>query len=317
MKKYIGIDLGGMSAKGSILYNGLLGEICTCPTGKEVTAQHTVDDLADLVGNIFTRAAIKKSEIAGVGIGSPGIVDSANGVVVRWENFGWKDVPLARMLQERIGLPMTVLNDANAATLGEYGYGAAKKYNSAVMLTLGTGVGSGIVINGKIFTGNKGAGGEIGHEVIRIGGEKCTCGRRGCLERYASTAALIRQAKVVMGRNPKSVLWQLCDGKSELLNGKMLFEATRQNDVTAKRVLKKYIAYVAEGVVNAINAFRPQAVIIGGGISVQEELLIQPLRKQVNKYVGEFAPVEVVGAKLGNAAGIYGAAMFAEKGETI
>ena len=181
MKNYIGIDLGGTSAKGALLdESGTLHEVYTVATHKEKTPEQTADDIACLAETIRTKSAVKN--IAGVGVGSPGIVDSKSGKVVLWTTFGWKDVPLSKLRQEKTGLPIKILSDVNAAVLGEYEYGAAKEYSSAVLLTLGTGVGSGIVIGGKIFAGNKGAGGEIGHGVIRYNGEKCACGRRGCLE---------------------------------------------------------------------------------------------------------------------------------------
>lgn len=158
MTNYIGIDLGGTSAKGALFNeSGVLGEVQTIPTQKEKTPEQTAEDIACLAETIRTKSAVK--EIAGIGVGSPGIVDSKSGTVVHWTTFGWKDVPLAKMLKDKTGLPIKLLNDANAAVLGEYEYGAAKKYTSAVMLTLGTSVGSGIVIDGKIFVGNKGAGG--------------------------------------------------------------------------------------------------------------------------------------------------------------
>lgn len=313
MTNYIGIDLGGMSAKGAVLDgNGVLHEIYTVPTHKENTPEQTVKALGDLVKRIADL-----QDVTGIGIGSPGIVDSKSGTVLCWENFGWKDVPLMELVEKETGLPTLILNDANAATLGEYTFGSAKKYNSAVMLTLGTGVGSGIVIDGKIFVGNKGAGGELGHEVIRFGGEKCACGRRGCLERYASASALARQAQKAMQKNPQSALWQLCGGTASALTGKAVFDAAKANDVAAVAVLCTYTDYVAAGIVNAVNAFRPEAVIIGGGISVQDELLIRPVQQKVQKIIGAYAPVEVVAASLGNQAGIYGAAKFAEVGELI
>ena len=257
MNNYIGIDLGGMSAKGALLdESGVLHKVYSVPTHNENTPEQTADDLARLVLKIAAQ-----NNIVGIGIGSPGIVDSKSGKVAYWTTFGWKDVPLSKLLQEKTGLPTKLLNDANAAVLGEYEYGAAKKYSSAVMLTLGTGVGSGIVIGGKIFAGNKGAGSEIGHEVIRLNGEKSACGRRGCYERYASASALVRQAKKAMLKNHKSALWKVCDNNLNLLTGKNIFDAVNAKDTTAESVLKKYTDYVAEGVMNTISVFHPEAVL--------------------------------------------------------
>ncbi|MGN1104252.1 MAG: ROK family protein [Candidatus Coproplasma sp.] len=312
---YLGIDLGGMSAKCAVLKDGALHGICHCKTDKNNTPQQTAADLADLALEAIRLSGIDKEQIGGIGIGSPGIIDSQKGVVAYWSNFSWEKVKLADLVSEKAGLPVYVLNDANAATYGECAYGSAKKYRSAVMLTIGTGVGGGIVIDGKLLEGNGGAGAELGHEVIRFGGEKCTCGRRGCLEAYASATALIKQTKKAMALHTDSALWQLCNGDSEGVNGKIIFEAYHNGDKTAKAVINKYLGYLSEGVINYVNIFRPEAIIIGGGISAQGEVITKPVQRKVNRYRlgGNNSPaVKVVAATLGNDAGIYGAAAFAE-----
>ena len=312
---YIGIDLGGMSAKCAVLKDGALYGICRCKTDKNNTPQQTAADLALLAEEAINISGISKEQIGGIGIGSPGIIDSEKGVVASWSNFGWEKVKLADLVSEKTGLPVYVLNDANAATYGEYAYGSAKKYNSAVMLTIGTGVGGGIVFDGKLLEGNGGAGAELGHEVIRFGGEKCTCGRRGCLEAYASATALIRQAKKAMALHTDSLLWQLSNQDIDAVNGKIIFEAFHSGDKTAKAVITKYLTYLSEGVINYVNIFRPEAVIIGGGISAQGEVITKPIQRKVNRFKlgGKNSPaVKVVAATLGNDAGIYGAAAFAE-----
>lgn len=184
-----------MSAKCAVLVGGALCGVCRCKTDKNNTPEQTATYLANLAEEAINISGISKEQIGGIGIGSPGIIDSEKGIVESWSNFGWERVKLAKLVSEKVGLPVYVLNDANAATYGEYAYGSAKKYRSAVMLTIGTGVGGDIVFDGKLLEGNGGAGAELGHEVIRFGGEKCTCGRRGCLEAYASATALIRQTK--------------------------------------------------------------------------------------------------------------------------
>lgn len=312
---YIGIDLGGMSAKCAVLVGGVLCGVCRCKTDKNNTPEQTATDLANLAEKAINLSGIAKEQIGGIGIGSPGIIDSGKGVVASWANFGWQKVKLAKLVSEKTGLPVYVLNDANAATYGEYAYGSAKNYHSAVMLTIGTGVGGGIVFDGKLLEGNGGAGAELGHEVIRFGGEKCTCGRRGCLEAYASATALIRQTKKAMALHTDSLLWQLCNGDLQEVNGKIIFEALKSGDRTAKAVINKYLGYLSEGVINYVNIFRPEAVIIGGGISAQGEVITKPLQRRVNRFKlgGKNSPaVKVVTATLGNDAGIFGAAAFAE-----
>lgn len=315
MKYFIGIDLGGMSAKCAVLKDGSLCGVCRCKTDKNNTPEQTAKEIANLAEEAIKSSGISKDEIGGIGIGSPGIIDSEKGVVVSWANFGWEKVKLSKFVSEITNLPVYVLNDANAATYGEYAYGSAKKYRSAVMLTIGTGVGGGVVFDGVLFEGNGGAGTELGHEVIRFGGEKCTCGRRGCLEAYASATALIKQAKKAMALHKESLLWQLCNQDIEEVNGKIIFEAFNSGDKTAKAVINKYLGYLSEGVINYVNIFRPEAVIIGGGISAQGEVITKPIQRKVNKYRlgGKNSPsVKVVAATLGNDAGIFGAAAFAE-----
>ena len=316
MSYYIGIDLGGMSAKCALLKDGKLYGESRCKTSKENPPEETAKALAALVEETIQKSEVKTQEVISVGIGSPGIIDDENGVVVSWTNYGWENVPLKRLLEIELNKSVFLTNDANAAALGEYEYGAGKDYRSAILITIGTGIGSGIIFDGKIFKGNHGAGGELGHEVIRFGGEKCTCGRRGCFERYASASALIRQTQSAMIAHPESELWKLCKGNADNVNGKTVFDGYRMGDNTAGNVLNKYYQYLAAGITNAVNAFCPEAVILGGGISAEKELLTKPISEIVNKEkIGGHtsAPVQIVTATLGNDAGIYGAAEYARR----
>lgn len=243
------------------------------------------------------------------------MVDGEKGVVRSSGNLGWENKPLAEDLSVMLGIPVTLANDANAAAYGEYVCGAGKQYNSVVLITLGTGVGSGIVLNGKLYEGNEGAGAELRHEVIRFGGEKCACGRRGCFEAYALATALIKQTKWAIEKDRQSTLWRLCSGDIESVNGKTAFDGAQQGDKTAKQVVSNYLRYLAEGLANIANTFRPEAILIGGGISAQGEKLTIPLQKRVEKLMlghGRYAPVKVLAATLGNDAGLVGAAMLAK-----
>ena len=231
-------------------------------------------------------------------------------------NLGWENKPLAEDLSAKLGIPVTLANDANAAAFGEYVCGAGSDYKSVVLITLGTGVGSGIVLNGKLYEGNEGAGAELGHEVIRMDGEKCACGRRGCFEAYASATALIKQTKRAMGKDKESTLWRLCGGDIGLVNGKTAFDGAKGGDKTAKRVVSNYLRYLSEGLANIANTFRPEAILIGGGISAQGDTLTKPLQKRVNKLMlghGRYASVKILAATLGNDAGLVGAAMLAKE----
>lgn len=308
MKYYAGIDFGGMSAKAGLFdENGKLLAKDSVKTSKEDGYAITVAKMAQLVR---TLGESKKVKVSAVGIGSPGIIDGKEGVVVNWFNYGWSDKPLARDLSEKLGVPVSLTNDANAAALGEAKFGAGKNYEDSVFITLGTGVGSGIVLGGKVFEGSHGAGAEVGHMVVEVGGIPCPCGRRGCFEQYASASALIRDTKRAMFEHKNSLLWTLTGGDPENVDGKTAFAAARENDAAAKQVVKNYIMYLGEGVLNLVNIFRPQAVVIGGGVSNEGEALLQPLRRYVSERLlvdCERVPLAINRAALGSDAGMYGA----------
>lgn len=316
MNYFAGIDLGGTFIKGGIVdENGNILIKDQVPTGRERPYQDIAADMAALILDLAKRANIAVSDLKAAGIGSPGTVDSKRGVIIYTNNLNWKKVPLADEVRKHLGVPVFVTNDANAAAVGESFAGAAKKYPSSIFVTLGTGVGGGIVIDGVLFEGNRSAGAEIGHTVIRVGGEKCTCGRKGCFEAYASATALIRQTKRAMEKDRESALWKICPDIDKV-NGKTAFDGAAAGDKTAEKVVKNYITYLAEGIANLANIFRPNAIVLGGGVCAQGDTLLVPLRKKVNRmlYGGtKYAPVELLVATLGNDAGLVGAAHFAQQ----
>ena len=309
----IGIDLGGMSAKAALLSGTKLEGKSRVVTSADAPAEKTALALAELAVQTAEKAGKSMNDVQAIGIGSPGVIDSANGTVVSWTNFGWRNVPLGALVEKYTGKKTFILNDANAAALGEAKFGAGKNFSDSVLLTLGTGVGSGIILGGKLFEGFRSAGGELGHTVICMDGEQCTCGRRGCFERYTSTTALIHLTQEEMRADRESLMWKFAVSPDEA-DGRTVFLALREGDAAAKRVLDKYIAALGEGVLNVINTFRPQAIILGGGISAEGETLLEPLRRYVRPrmYVSEdYAPIALVCASLGNDAGLYGAAQYA------
>lgn len=308
MKYYAGIDFGGMSAKAGIFdENGKLLAKDSVKTSKEDGYVVTVVKMARLVRSMEEAAKVR---VKAVGIGAPGVIDGEGGLVVHWSNYNWEDKPLAKDLSEKLGVPVKLTNDANAAALGEATFGAGKNYRDSIFITLGTGVGSGIILNGKVFEGSHGAGAEAGHMVLEVGGIPCACGRRGCFEQYASASALIRDTKRAMFENRESLMWTLVGGDPEKVDGKTAFTAARERDAAAQQVVKNYVMYLGEGILNLINIFRPQAIIIGGGVSNEGETLLQPLRKYVSErlYVDcERVPLTINRAALGSDAGMYGA----------
>ena len=309
MKYYLGIDVGGtfvkgalVSEKGDILNKGKI------PTDSKIGGEKIIRDIAAFCEDLTASYGIKLSDVEGIGMGIPGIVDGESGVIIYVPNLNWRNFEGAKLLSSLTGLPVKLSNDANAAALGETKFGAGKKYKSTVMLTLGTGVGGGVIIDGKLFEGNKGAGTELGHMVIVSGGEECNCGRRGCLEAYASATALIRDTRRAMKKNPDSKLWQI--GSLDKVDGKLAFDYY-DTDESAREVVDNYIEKLATGIVDFANIFRPEAIIIGGGVCAQGENLRAPLEKILEKelYAGDVGPkVDLLIAELKNDAGSLGAA---------
>lgn len=302
MALYIGLDIGGTTIKGIIINEeGKLYGEDSIVTGKG-------EEIADNAVMLFNKLSSSVTgEIKGIGIGSAGVIDSENGTIVQANNLKLKNFPLAKIVREKCGIPVKITNDANAAALGEAKFGAGKEYSDSVLVTLGTGVGGGIVIGNKLFEGNKSAGAEIGHMVINSDGNRCTCGRRGCFEAYSSATALIKMTKRAMEDNPGSAMWQECT--SDMATGKTAFDYM-DRDIAANEVVTKYIKYLACGLVNIANIFRPQVIMLGGGVSGQKERLTQPLQAVLDRemFAASYAPVKVITATLGSAAGAYGAA---------
>lgn len=318
MEKYIiGIDLGGMGAKGALFsYDGKILYENKVKTHKEDGFKGTVELLARLAKDLAKGANVDDRNVVAIGMGSPGVVDSARGIVLRWSNFDWDNVPLADDLSALTGKPVYIANDANVAALGEAKFGSTAQYDSSILLTIGTGVGGGIVFGGKLIEGYRSAGAELGHITIREGGLPCACGRRGCYEKYASTTALIRQTRHAMVENLNSLLWEEAGGKIENVNGKTAFAAARRGDKTAQAVIDQFVEYLSEGVADFVNILRPEAIVLGGGIVGEGEALFEPLRKAVDArtYIAmDIVPLKIVGATLGNKAGVYGAYSIAKE----
>lgn len=308
MKYYLGIDLGGTFIKGAIVNaEGKIVIKSKAPTEHEKGADKVVENIAALCRELLKSSGMKKEDISAIGMGVPGMIDSERGIVVTSNNLGWTNFPIAEKLTALTGLPVKTANDANAAALGEMKFGFGGAYKNIVLLTLGTGVGGGIVIDGKLVEGNRGAGAELGHTVIEFDGESCTCGRRGCLEAYASATALIRDTKRAMEAHTDSKLWEV--GSLDAVNGKTAFDFYEEDEY-AKKVVDSYISHLACGITNMANIFRPDAVVLGGGVCAQGDALISPLQKLVNENVfgkDRGPAVKVLTAKLGNDAGCLGA----------
>ncbi len=310
----IGVDLGGTNiAVGLVDEEKKLVKKKSVPTGAERPAEQIVDDIAAVCRALCTEAGVPLSEIVSVGIATPGIANHDTGVVEYANNLPFRKLPLADMLRERLGVErVKIENDANAAAWGEAVAGAAQGTRNSIMITLGTGVGGGIIIDNKVYSGFNYAGGELGHIVIRVDGAPCSCGRHGCWEAYSSATALIRMTREKIEECEAEGRETLMS-KAEKISGRTACDAMRQGDAAAKEVYDLYIHYLASGLATIINIFQPEVISLGGGISNEGQSLIDSLLPIVRKeqYGGGVVPMtDIRIARLGNDAGIIGAAML-------
>lgn len=313
-KRYrIGIDLGGTNIKAGIIDEDdtLLGKRSAKTRPFERGWQAVVAEMAATVNALLDELGISIDECIKIGVGSPGMIDHIGGVIDFAGNFGWTDVPLLAELRRYFDLPMRISNDANCAVLGEAVAGAAKGARHVVMVTLGTGVGGGVITDAHLQEGGSAGGMELGHTLLIMDGEQCTCGRRGCLEAYASARSFVRHAREAALAYPESALNELCRGDLENMNGTTPFKAARMGDAVAQKLVDDLIKYLGEGIINFINTWRPEKVLIGGGLSNEGDPLILPLNDYVRPRCfggekGYVAPIER--AVLGNDAGLIGAA---------
>ena len=275
----IGIDIGGTSIKGAgITKEGKVLDVFSLPVEKGEKQDVTINKLIEAINKYIKEQGFNKEEIVGIGCGVPGVMDTKAGVITYSNNLQWYDLPIVEMIEKGTGLKVKITNDANAAALGEARFGAGKKYKNIIMVTLGTGVGGGIIIDGKLFEGNLGKGAEIGHSVIVVDGEQCSCGRKGCLEAYASATALIRDTKRAMEQHKESKCWEIAERLGKV-DARVAFEAERVGDEVGHQLVENYVKYLGEGCLNYFNIFRPEALILSGGIANEGEYLLSRLRK--------------------------------------
>ena len=311
---YIGVDLGGTNiAAGIVDEKGNLLRKASIPTGAEREADEVIKDMAGLCRKLIDEQGITVDDVEYAGVATPGTADHDNGIVVYANNLRFLNYPLADKLKEFLGVKKVLIeNDANAAAKGEAACGAAKGYANSVMITLGTGPGGGIIIDNKIYSGFNYAGAELGHMVIEVDGLPCSCGRKGCWEAYSSATGLINMTKVKLAETKDTIMHEMVahDGK---VSGRTAFDAMRKGDKAAKEVVDKYIYYLAMGIVNIINIFQPEVLVIGGGICNEKHYLTDPLMDIVDKEQysrNSTKKTEIRIATLGNDAGIIGAAML-------
>ncbi len=308
----IGIDLGGTNIKvGLVNENYEIIEKATAKTDLPRPAEEICNSIVSLIWKVLTSAKVALNEVNAIGIGTPGVADRNSGVVLYSCNLDFHNTNLRSFIEKKLEKPVYVENDANAAAFGEVLAGAGKGFGDVVVVTLGTGVGGGIIIGGKIYTGFNFCGAELGHTVIQYGGRQCGCGRKGCFEAYSSATALINMTKEAMEENKDSKMWELCGGNIDNVDGKTAFDGLRAGDKAAKGVVDMYIEYLGCGLTNIVNTFQPEMLLIGGGICKEGELLTKPLSEIIKRdsyCIDAEKTTKLDICRLGNDAGIIGAA---------
>lgn len=310
---YIGIDLGGTNiAAGIVREDGKIVVQSSVPTLSQRPTDEIVKDMVFLSKQLIKDAELELNDIEAVGIGCPGTINFETGEVIYSNNIKMEHYMLAKEFQKYLNLSVKIDNDANCAAMGEY-IVSGNNVPIFMFITLGTGVGSGLILNGKVFRGFNGAASEAGHITLVSGGEPCTCGKRGCWETYASVTALIRQTKVAMEKNPESLMHEIAKAEGKI-SGRTSFDAAKQGDKAAQAVVKQYAQYVADGIVSVENVLQPDIISVGGGISREGEYLLQPVCEYAaangfNKFMPK---TKIVTAQSFNDAGIIGAAMIAK-----
>lgn len=300
----LGVDIGGTNIKfGVIDENYNIVESKLIPTVTEFGDKKIVDDIIETAQEFKNEYSITR-----IGIGTPGTVDYEKGICIRASSLPYKNTPIVKMVEEKLCIPVKLANDASCAVCGELYAGNGQKYKNIVMLTLGTGVGGGIIIDNKPYFGARGGAGELGHIIIKSDGAECKCGQRGCLEQYASVTALIKATEEAAFKNPESKLAELCKDR---VSGKTLFDALNKDCPIAEEVLDDYLTYLAVGITSIIRIFQPDAVVLGGAITNEGDGLLKPLRKKV------VLPADIVISELKNDAGIIGAAAMAINGDNL
>ncbi len=317
MRYAIGIDLGGTNIAAGLVDEGYrIVARRSVKTNPPRSAEALCQDMAGLCAGLAAQAGLALRDISGVGVGTAGIV--WNGEIETASNLGLRHAPIARLLHGLTGLPVYLENDAKAAVFGEYIAGSGSACHSMVLMTIGTGIGTGVVLEGRIYAGFNGAAAELGHTILVPAGRPCSCSKQGCFETYCSATGLAVSAREAMAAHPESKLWALCGGEAARVRAQTVFIAKETGDATAAAVLEQYLDYLAIGVANTINLLQPEIFCIGGGVSMQGDALLLPLRQRVEalSFAGSNGlRTRLVLASLGNDAGIIGAAMLGIMGQ--
>ena len=309
MKYCFGVDVGGTTVKlGLFTVEGELLDKWEIKTYTENEGERILPDVTKAIKEKIAEKKLAADEICGIGVGVPAPVDK-NGAIERAANVGWKAKEIKKELEELTGYPCVIGNDANVAALAEYFYGSMKGYNSGVMITLGTGIGGGIVIDDKLITGSNGVGAEIGHTMVATNYYDCNCGNNGCFETFCSATAIIKYTQKLLKEGRETIIRDMCNNNLENITAKMVFDAYKEGDQVAVEIINRFKKYLAMGIGNIVNFIDPAVISIGGGVSNASDILLDGLSEQVKKHLPfKKAKIgDIVIAKFKNDAGIIGA----------
>ncbi len=308
MKKYLGIDIGGTAVKiGAISSNGVVFEKSEYSVSFDNYETPIIESVKKGVYRFFEQYTYCENDFSGIGVSATGQIDVHSGTVigVGGNIKNWLNTNIKSILEEEFKLPVTVLNDANCMVIGEKWTGSAKGKDNVIGITIGTGVGGGIIVDGKILTGTLGIAGEIGHMIINFDGDQCSCGNRGCYERYASMSRLVKNVK-------ESIIENNLDYEVSLINGRYIFSLAEAGDNFMQLKIDEWLKAIAAGAISLIHTFNPDTVIFGGGVSAQKDMFLEPLRKLIQEgaMVNFAKSVEIKAASLANDAGMVGAVAY-------
>ena len=309
----IGIDVGGTGIQiGAVDERHRIINEKSIPTRTDIPFEDQVRHMADCVVETVHEAGFSEDDIESIGVGIPGIASSATGEIVKCTNMGWNHVPFRTVFKRYLDKPVFIDNDANVAALAESVVGVSAGTSSSVFITIGTGIGSGIILNGRIWSGAHGIGGELGHTVFDLDGVPCTCGNKGCLERYCSATALIRMAREAVSARPDSLILSSVGGDPMRIEARTVFDASRAGDEVALEVYHRFIGYISQAIASVVNLIDPEIIVLGGGVSKAGSYLLDPILKEFPKYVlfNDQPLPQVKIAVLSSEAGIIGAAML-------
>ena len=309
----IGIDVGGTGIQfGAIDENMNILAEKSIPTTTSVSFSEQVARIADAVVATASAAGFSADKIDRIGVGIPGISDPVTGDIVKCPNMGWFHVPFRQEFMKHLSVPLYIENDANVAALAESAAGVSAGTSSSVFITIGTGIGSGIILNGRIWNGFHGIGGELGHVIFGLNGVPCTCGNHGCLERYCSATALIRMGREAVALQPDSLILRSVGNDLTRIEARTVIDAARENDPVAVEVYGRWISQLAQAIAGVVNLLDPEVIVLGGGVSKAGDFLLNPLRSEFRKYVlySDQPLPDLRIAVLGSKAGIIGASML-------